>query len=122
MSASSYDGLALPKPMGDKLTPAQDAAELERCHLRSSGRCEVRIRHRQGGGMKVTRCHNRATENHHLLGGNGVRGRGRSGTAEWRLDICSFCHGDIDGTVGGARLVPVDPQVDSSRIVYERRR
>jgi len=117
----NYDGLVFAKAYGPQATARQDADELAKCHMRSGGRCEVRRANKKNlAGW--SRCHNCAEQNHHLLGGNGVRGRGRSAKAEWRLDVCSWCHAEIDGTVGGPKLVPVDPQADAFRVIYERRR
>jgi hypothetical protein len=89
----------LPKPEPYARTKARKARELAKqdaeqraiCRERSGGRCEV-----DGGRPSfVCRCYRAATQNHHLIGGIGVRNRGRSLLAAHRLDVCQICHDDI---------------------------
>jgi len=107
---------AFPKPRPAKLEreerkaarEAFDSAESERARGRAKGQCEV--------VTGWTRCRRRDTETHHLKGGIGVRGRGESSLAEWKLRACHWCHQEITARV----LVPVDPQADARTITYRR--
>lgn len=92
---------AQPKPRPHLLTTRKTQADLARvdreerakCHARSEGRCEVRT---------FTRCRQRATENHHLIGGIGRKNKGKSILAAHRLDVCKVCHRELTNHV----LVP----------------
>lgn len=53
------------------------------------------------------RCPLPATEVMHLIGGNGKRGRGISALKEHKLHACAQCHDDIDGDLGGRKLIRV---------------
>lgn len=68
---------------------------------RSGGRCEVR----ELQGMTSVRCGRGAIEVHHMIGGRGKRGRGASATAECKQHVCTACHQDITGGIGGRRLI-----------------
>lgn len=73
---------------------AQDRAARKACRLRSGGRCEVvtETPKPETSTMLVKRCQRRATQNHHLMGGNGRRNRRESVLSNSRLDCCSTCH------------------------------
>lgn len=68
-----------------------DRAGSREVRARSGGRCEVFI----WRGLRGMRCYRRAVHVHHLLSGNGVRGRGDSAKAEHKLHVCVQCHLDI---------------------------
>ncbi len=90
-----------------------DRAERVKCKARSGGRCEVIL-----ALSYYHRCIHRATENHHLKSGIGVRNRGVSVLAEYRLQICKDCHRDIHGHV----LVPIgDGRERAATVRFERR-
>jgi hypothetical protein len=105
---------AQPKPKPHRLVKraakakieTKDRKEREKCHDRSGGRCEVVVRCYTGltfdgeAGYVDVRCHQRATENHHLIGGIGRRNVGRSILAAHRLDVCHQSHEEI-----GARVI-----------------
>lgn len=106
MSAGAFHrGLKYPKARPKLLDKQEcalklarlDRAERKRCRERSGGRCEVRELY--AGSLVPYRCTERATENHHLIGGIGRRNRGRSILAEHRLDVCSNCHSEITNHV-----------------------
>lgn len=88
-----------------------DRMERQKCRERSGGRCEVIVVLRpqfEPGLMYAqalhSRCHRRASQNHHLIGGSGRRNKGRSILADHRLEACDRCHEEITNHV----LVPVD--------------
>lgn len=90
-----------------------DELESQKVRERSAGRCEVWVQciatWKDGGpayvpGQSIVRCDRRATEVMHLLGGKN-RGRGQSALAEHKLHGCHQCHRDIDGDLGGKKLV-----------------
>ena len=91
----------------------RDRAENAKVKARSGGRCEVIVLptpepgslHIYIGGGQIHRCHRRGLQTHHLLGGNGVRGRRESALAKNKIYTCLQCHTDIHD----ARLVPVGP-------------
>jgi hypothetical protein len=94
----------------------QDTEQRAICRERSGGRCEV-IELRRG--PEWIRCGARATENHHLLSGRGIRNRGNSLLADYRLDICHACHTAITHRV----LLPVPELPDdwAGCVRYKRR-
>jgi len=123
---------AIPKPRPRLLekrdrasvTAAIDRAERAKCRQRSGGRCEVITVSLvpDWAGLAPFRCVGRpcfrqASENHHLIGGSGRRGRGKSMLAEHRLDVCRQCHQEITGHV----LVPVgEGRKDAATVRFER--
>lgn len=60
--------------------------------LRSEGRCEMRV-------IGQGRCRRRDVLTHHVLGGWGVRGRGRSALAENKLRLCTRCHANLHARI-----------------------
>ena len=115
---------ALEKADRDKARAKLDRAENAKVRKRSGRRCE-RIQQypvRDSSATYVMRCHRAAQgEPHHLKKGYGVRNRGDSILARWKLAVCNgpnSCHDLITRHI----LVPVDPQADAARVVYERRR
>lgn len=74
----------------------RDEQESEQVKARSTGRCEVWV----DVNRKVSwRCKRRALHVHHMLGGNGVRGRGESAKAIRKQHACADCHSDIGNRV-----------------------
>jgi hypothetical protein len=123
--------MLLPKPrpnLLDKRQAKADAARVDReqraiCWARSGGYCEVLVASglHPWVGRGFTRCHHRATENHHLIGGIGRRNVGRSRLAEHRLHVCAYCHEEITAHV----LVPCVDEAQRERaatVRYERRK
>ncbi len=86
MSMDTRD-LAHPKPRPAALDRSDrkrararhDEQESDRVRARAGGRCESCGR--QGPGHV-----------HHLRGGHGVRGRGESASAAWKVFVCAACH------------------------------
>jgi len=108
MGASNCSDLAFPKSRPRKLDQADrknlivstDKAEDKIVKARSGGQCEVRVFVRFDGEKVISRrCALRASQIHHMLGGFGRRGRGRSGLAEHKQNVCGKCHSDITGHV-----------------------
>ena len=89
---------------------ADDKIERGKCRQRSGGQCEVIERGR--------RCARRSSQNHHLIGGIGRRGRGKSRLHQHRLDVCDRCHKEITNHV----LVTVNAidREDAATVRYER--
>lgn len=69
-----------------------DERESEKVKARSGGRCEVVEWGRE-------RCKRRAFHVHHMLGGNGLRGRGESAKAIRKQHVCANHHRDIGAHV-----------------------
>lgn len=82
---------ALEKIDKDAVWQKLDRTESEKVKARSRGQCEVTIVGR--------RCHRRAFEVHHHIGGWKLRGRGASALAKNKTHCCSDCHGLITGNV-----------------------
>jgi hypothetical protein len=81
---------------------AVDEKESDKVKVRSKGQCEVIEALRNDWAPKsftMKRCPKRALHVHHLLGGIGVRGRGKSALAENKLHLCVDCHSDIHAHV-----------------------
>jgi hypothetical protein len=81
---------------------ATDDEESDKVKARSKGQCEVIEALRNDWAPKsftMKRCPKRALHVHHLLGGIGVRGRGKSALAENKLHLCPDCHSDIHAHV-----------------------
>jgi hypothetical protein len=99
-----YSQLPLAKGRPAKLAKADraktreglDAAESAAVKVRSGGRCEVVS---FGARRLLERCKRRAFHVHHMLGGIGVRARGKSALAIHKQHVCSDCHSDITGHV-----------------------
>ena len=87
-----------------KARVSKDEQESATVRERSKGQCEVWVSRpgRSFAGAFVSRCLRRAVHVHHLMGGNGVRGRGKSALAKNKLHLCAKCHADIHAHV----LVP----------------
>jgi hypothetical protein len=88
-----------------KARQSKDEKESEKVKQRSGGRCEAFIYSHPDVRVDLTaswRCHRRAVHVHHILGGNGTRGRGPSALAVNKLHVCVKCHSDIHAHV----LVP----------------
>lgn len=92
-----------------------DAAESAEVKQRSGGRCEVIVNRYDGNRLwrGAYRCLRRASEVHHMLGGWGVRARGRSALKEYKQHTCSACHKMITGHV--LKLVNPDEAYWESR-------
>ena len=97
--------MAFPKPRPralqkkDRAKAKQSVEDREnaRVKARSKGQCEVREQFISRGYAEPTisstrRCHRRASEVHHLLGGTGRRGIGESAKAENKQHLCGPCH------------------------------
>lgn len=127
--------VAQPKP---KRGPAHAAAkrarvsldekESEKVRERSGGRCEVWTEcvaiWTAGGpqyvpGTSIVRCGRQATEVMHLIGGKN-RGRNQSALAEHKLHGCHECHREIDGDLGGKKLVRIGGVVPHYTDSYRR--
>jgi hypothetical protein len=81
---------------------ALDEQESDKVKVRSKGQCEVIEAIPNAWSKKsftLKRCPKRALHVHHLLGGIGVRGRGKSALAENKLHLCVDCHSDIHAHV-----------------------
>jgi hypothetical protein len=99
-----YTGLAHPKGRPRKLEKAdrlkvrvsKDEAESDKVKARSKGRCEVWT---QVNRKVAWQCKRRAVHVHHMLGGNGVRGRGQSALKAHKQHVCTDCHSDIGAHV-----------------------
>jgi hypothetical protein len=81
---------------------ATDEKESDKVKARSKGQCEVIEAIPNAWSKKsftLKRCPKRALHVHHLLGGIGVRGRGKSALAENKLHLCIDCHSDIHAHV-----------------------
>lgn len=100
-----YSTSALPKGRPAKLAKADrandreaiDKRESKKVKQRSGGQCEVRERY--ADSIVPYRCTRRAFHVHHMLGGIGVRARGKSALAIHKQHVCSDCHSDITGHV-----------------------
>ena len=97
--------MAFPKPKPralEKLARQRQKQSVEdrenaRVKARSNGQCEVREQFTSRGFAEPSisstrRCHRRASEVHHILGGSGRRGVGESAKAENKLHLCGPCH------------------------------
>ena len=82
---------------------ALDRAESDIVRERSGGLCEVYVA-TLGVGL---RCFCRAVHVHHMIKGRGKRAVGESVLAKHKQHVCHQCHQDIEGGVGGKRLVLV---------------
>lgn len=97
-------GLLFPKPRPRKLEKADrlkvrvsiDDKGSDEAKARSGGRCEIWT---LANRKFKSRCQRRAQHIHHMLGGNGVRGRGESAKAIRKQHACSDCHSDITNHV-----------------------
>jgi hypothetical protein len=81
---------------------ATDEQESDKVKARSKGQCEVIEAIPNAWSKKsftLKRCPKRALHVHHLLGGIGVRGRGKSALADNKLHLCPDCHSDIHAHV-----------------------
>ena len=91
-AGSSAPDLAFPKPFPQVLErqerracqQARERLENATVRQRSGGRCEVVLGER--------RCRKRGREIHHLVGGNGRRGRGKSVLATHKIHACADHH------------------------------
>ena len=73
-----------------KARASKDEQESAKVRKRSGGRCEMNTRRR---------CQRWAVHVHHVLGGNGTRGRGPSALAINKLHLCPKCHSDVHSHV-----------------------
>src|SRR5688572_24538866 len=97
---------ACPKPRPKKLERDERRAghktleqtEDAKARKRAGGRCECRVLV-EGFNAAHTRCYRRDVHTHHLIGGIGRRGRGKSALAINKLRVCEKCHRDITGHV-----------------------
>ena len=97
---------------------AIDRVESAKVSIRSEGRCEVVTIH----VSRWLRCRREGTQVHHMIGGNGKRGRGLSGWADHKQHVCDTCHLGITGDIGGKTLVRVGGTVPHWTDTYMRRR
>jgi hypothetical protein len=81
----------LEKEESDRVWQRLDKTESEKVKRRSRGICEVTVGR--------VRCHRRAFEVHHHIGGWKLRGRGPSALAKNKTHACSDCHREITGNV-----------------------
>ena len=81
---------------------ALDRRESAEVRKRSIGRCEAVEVITPG---IVMRCCGTAVHVHHMIGGRGRRGIGASALAIHKQHICDFCHTNIEGGIGGKRLI-----------------
>jgi hypothetical protein len=116
-----------PKPTPSKRKhpdAALDTRESAKVRKRSGGQCEVREVLELGGwlgpaGMPV-RCQRAATQVHHMIGGNGKRGRGISALAIHKQHMCDACHLWITGDLGGKKLKRIGGDVPLWTDTYQR--
>ena len=95
---------------------ALDKAENKKVPKRSGGRCEVHVQVLDG----VLRCWNVATQIHHMIGGWGKRGRGRSALRDHKQHVCEGCHRSITGDIGGKKLIRVGGVIPHYTDCYKR--
>jgi len=96
---------------------ANDEAENEKVKARSKGQCEVVWFGKRS--RRVQRCKKRAIHVHHMYGGFGVRGRGKSALAKHKQHVCADHHSEIGGTLGGKVLRRVGGDVPLWTDEYE---
>ena len=104
---------------------AVERAENMKVRKRSGRRCEAMERFECfdrffGSVFTDLRCRRYASQIHHLLGGNGRRGKGESALAENKQHVCAECHLEITRHV--LVLVSCDPKNRAATAVYERKR
>ena len=103
---------------------AHDRRESAVVRERSGGQCEVRepygIRSQTDPLAYTLRCPRYAVQVHHMIGGNGKRGKGISALQEHKQHVCKSCHDDITGRVGGKRLQRIGGVVPLWTDCYER--
>ena len=92
-----------------------DAAESKKVRVRSGGRCEVVT---CWAGSSLVHCDGRASQVHHLYGGNGQRGRGKSALSLHKQYVCINCH----AAIGAGILKRIGGQERLWSDVYERQR
>lgn len=129
--------IGIPKPPPHALTKRarvadlaqQDREENAKVRQRSGGMCEVFVMLAQpidtpDGPLVARRCHHRAFEIHHLIGGSGRRNKGKSILATHKLHVCNSglngCHRLITDRI----LKPVgtvEQREAASTVRYERR-
>lgn len=90
----------------DDKDPSADRKGSQAVKARSEGQCEVVVEHALPGLVSPLRlrCRNRADQVHHMIGGRGNRGIGKSAFAEHKQHVCDTCHRDITGRIGGKKL------------------
>ena len=85
---------------------AKDRRESEKVRVRSGGRCEVFV---SSGYWRFDchpgRCYRRAVHVHHMLSGHGNRLSAKGVEAKRKQHVCDTCHQDIEGGIGGKRLI-----------------
>ena len=100
---------------------AIDRAESRKVPERSEGRCEVWVERLRGTvDIAKRRCLRGATQIHHMIGGNGKRGRGISALADHKQHVCDECHLAITGDLGGKKLKRRGGDIPRYTDVYER--
>ena len=85
-------GLMFPKPASRVLVKRAKKAAIASNDRRESAKVKSR-----SGGVCEDCDRARAVHVHHLLGGIGVRGRGKSALAENKLHLCTACHARAHG-------------------------
>jgi hypothetical protein len=93
-----------------------DDRESEKVRKRSGGICEVHEPLTSRNVKTLGRCTRRAVHVHHMLGGNGVRGRGESAKSIRKQHVCDRCHEDI----GGKKLVRIGGELPHYTDRYRR--
>ena len=103
-------GLRHPKPAPLRTRrsrdEAKDRAESKKVRQRSKGQCEVRVQVQIISAIgTLYRCGRCASQVHHMISGRGKRAVGLGLLAEHKQHVCTSCHLDITGNIGGKRLV-----------------
>ncbi len=88
---SSYSGLEFAKPEPRPVAKSKRQAIQRLIDERES----ALVRRRSRGVCELPGCREKAEHVHHLLGGNGRRGRGESAQASHKVHICSEDHRQI---------------------------
>jgi hypothetical protein len=94
---SNHPGLAHPKGVPAHVARSQRKSDQRNIDLRES----ADVRRRSGGRCELPGCQRPADHVHHLLGGNGVRGRVSTGShlAENKIHLCAEDHRDVHAKV-----------------------
>ena len=82
----------LDKAERDAAAHTKDLRESVKARQRAAGRCEIYI-------LGEGRCARRDFHTHHLIGGWGLRGKGKSALAKHKQRACPICHREITGHV-----------------------
>lgn len=110
-----YSGFAFPKGtpkavLKDQRTAQRKSAderENDKVKARSGGQCEV---------FSPKQCPRIASQVHHMLGGNGVRARGKSLLSDHKQHVCNRCH----ELITSKRLARIGAEVPLWSDTYKR--